>query len=251
MHRRSIKLLAQPGLAARLRLALWSTADSRIRILMPKSDEKRGLTLIELLISLSIVTIIMSLLASSLILITRVSADQSQRRRNFDVIQVTQSIANDIQRAVPLANTDGHVFSINVSEDIDGGDHFEIRLATSRPRIFAGEYFCYDIEIRRYYVERSAGGRIDLMLEKRPFLGPGSEEDGEITLLAENIRKFVFTVFSGDEEMGHWSGSDELPLPRSVGISVALAGEESSEYVHVYVPAGNSILMQRETATTN
>ncbi len=211
---------------------------------------RSGLTLIELLISLSVVTIIMSLLASSLALLTRISADQSERRRDFELIEVLQSIANDMQRTLPLKDGDGYIFSIGSGEEL-GGDYSEIRLATSRREIVSGDYAYHQIEIRRYYLERNGSGRYDLMLEKIAFRGPGSEGDGDVYLLAENLREFEIAAYSGEEISSEWVGSDQVPLPQAVAISAALDGASSNENVHVYIAAGNSILIDRETLTTN
>ncbi len=206
-----------------------------------------GLTLIELLISLSIVAVVMSLVSASLAILTRVAAEQGARHREHATTAALQAIAKDIERSAPISGDDGHIFEVGIN--IEAGSEFsELTMATVRRDIDVGPYSCFTIELRQYYLALASDGSYEMHLRRRPLGGPGSEGPGTVSILATGLADFQVSAYAGGEMNSTWSASDQSPLPEAVKLSITHSSSSRESSVLVYLPSGNTIISNRETA---
>ncbi len=183
-------------------------------------ESRRGFTLLEVMVSIALVSVLVVVIAGAMRLAHR-SIDRGERKSEYlERFKVSFFVLNaQIQSAIPLARADdeaGRLFFEGSGEAVKFASNYSL---TGGQRGYVTV---------AYRVESNGQGRFTLYIEESNI---GVENVREMKLL-EGMEEIRFEYFrketDSDEAQGEWveTWSDELLFPRKIRIYLAWRGQK-------------------------
>ena len=198
-----------------------------IKFARSSHDENHGFTLVEIMITLTLLSMILVLLFGSLHTVNLNWQTGTQKiEKNDEIRHVGQFIRKLLTQAVPLMwiNRDGQRLVFN-------GDHEELTFTSTLPSHRGGGGL-YLINLKAVDADGSKG--LDLLYQRAspesyPF-GSGSFDNQTRVPLANNVEKIEFSYFGrsepGNEQKWHNNWKSEQVLPKLVQVKIQSSDPE-------------------------
>lgn len=205
-----------------------------------RQAEPSGLTLIETLVSLGILMVVLLLFFTILRSIERISLSSHERKTEFKAMAVLQKIADEAASTAPLSLSNAPVFRIDLDEDTPESASASLRFAIYDRFGDNGLATRWPPEVVEYRVAESAVGTRELLCQRRPLRGPGSEGTGVVVKVFAPLERFKLRALGADGWEDEW-GDDAEDLPQALELSLI--------YPFGAGIASNSVLVAIPTAT--
>ena len=203
-----------------------------LQISAPGSEgrkQQRGFTLLELLISITLLTLIVVILGGAMRIGFRAIDAGEKRMDALERFRTSFGILTaQLQSAAPLTyEEDGE------KRHYLKGDGKSLQFATNRS-IWGEDRGCVIVS---YRLEAGEGGRLALYASERPVGMEGAQE----VRLFDDLKSLTFAYFAREaaEEKGEWTEewSDDTRYPEQVQVRFARGGGETKILVPLYARA--------------
>jgi prepilin-type N-terminal cleavage/methylation domain-containing protein len=206
----------------------------------PPLADRRGMTLIEIVLAVAIAVVVVTLVLSVYHTVTVTLQRQQERQAGpAAAAAAAQQLAHDLACTFAAWNDPAMVFSLSVSNEADS----EISFCTAVLPEGETDPRWFELQQVAYRVAADPARERALTRESRPLVGPGAMSPPVTNLLATGIEQFRVTAFDGT----NWSESWPLPgasaCPRAARIEIRArqaTGTRDFE-MEVLIPAGNVV----------
>lgn len=210
-----------------------------------------GLTLVETLIALAIITVIATVLTATLSTLSHVAGSSSPRRSELERLRALQTIADQLVCAAPLLHTNTPVFLME--KDPDHRDSNMLRFACIEKWRTSSEFRATRAVIKEYRVSRDAEDEVsDLVCRTQPLRGPGSLSTGSVEVVAEDVAALKARALVDGEWFEVWADDSGGALPQALEISLIWSDgfQSRSNSASVFIPAGNVVTSRLERSAS-
>ncbi len=180
------------------------------------SLNRSGLSLIELLLAIAIVGLLAALTYSLHRTTHSIWSGQMDRAVGDTAADALDRLRAHLWSACAFSGIEGGAFTLG-REPETGNSVLSFCRAVPSPA--ASERRWDRIE---RVVFRVDAGEATLLLESRPFRGPGSEDGMRTNRLADGITRFAALAFDGEEWHPEWLESEGEP-PRAIAVEIDVA----------------------------
>ncbi|MDZ4199427.1 MAG: prepilin-type N-terminal cleavage/methylation domain-containing protein [Kiritimatiellia bacterium] len=214
------------------------------RLYAPASNQ--GLTLVELLVSLSVLGAVALLLASALSGMRRATDGLLDRGvRLDDPAAALRDFAREIEGVCDPNLPDLPPFEFRAGKEPEN-EIWLCRFFSARPDPESDDPARFDLLEIRYAARKEADG-VRLLRSERPVRDEFPEELPPLQWRAARLRSIRMEIGDGEKWLDHWPVDSGTPLPRRVRIRVETGGETDPELIEeILVPASIRIRKNRK-----
>ncbi len=206
-------------------------------------SSRSGMTLIEVLLALSIATLVIALVLSIYHTVSlNVQSQEKRHKGSVAIAGAVQQLSDDLARTFIVEDNDQCIFSLTpASEREDLGS--SVSFCMTRRQEGERDARWLVAEHVEYRAEKGENGGINLVRERQPLAGPQTRDTCGTNILITGISRFQITVFDGEEWQESWPVDDQVRCPKAAHIEIQAAQPEASPVFKttVFLPAGNVI----------
>lgn len=203
---------------------------------------RRGFTLVELLISMSLLSILLVVIYSSFANITDIIGDCRKRERVFRRVTLAfRQMAHDLEGAY-LSKENERLLFTGTLDSSEGVRRDSLNFATTsfwRKKDSSGEY---DLKEVSYSLREVSPGDYLLERKEKPAWGDLKGEDSRTMDFGRGFKSLKIEYFDGKDWVEEWdSGAQgELPVSLKITLEAFTDGEKVSQFTtEVFLPLGN------------
>jgi prepilin-type N-terminal cleavage/methylation domain-containing protein len=204
---------------------------------------RHGMSLIEVLLSVAIVALLVTLVLSVYHTVTATLRSQQERQAGpAAAADALARMSRDLACTFTAWKDESTRFLLSPAGTNQGPGSAVSFCTAIRP---AGETdpLWFELERVAYRVTVDEHREPVLVRERRPLAGPGSDAPPVTNTLAVGVEQFRVTVFDGTNWCESWPGAGSAVCPRAARIELlaAKANVTRNLQTEVFIPAGNVV----------
>lgn len=195
-----------------------------------------GLTLVEVLISMAILSLVVAAIYSSWTAILRASKVGLDAAATAQRSRIAMRALEDALASAQMFTVNAPYYGFVAENGKDATLSFVARLAPSFPR--SGRFGDLDVRRVTFSVEKGAAGANELVLRQQPIITEMDEDEENYPLvLAKEVKEFKLEFWETrvNDWVDEWRTTNQLPKLAKVTLSVEHTGARSAQAVEEVV----------------
>ena len=214
---------------------------------------RRGMTLIEILLALSIAILVVAVVLSMYQTVSATASGQNRRKNSAEMASSIRALLiRDFSTAVAPAEDKLCTFTLGPDE----AGFSKIAFAHTRTEEGETDARWFTIEQVAYQIVEAASSTNALVRIRRPILGPGALEPAETNVIAAGVQEFQIRAYDGADWYEKWPQQESSATPQAVSLALGFqeGGKQQRIATEIMIPVGNpffSSFKRSGTTTTS